>query len=421
MSAPCVAMVGFGRSLLSHLNRFLPPGSVIVVEDPDIIEKRGVHAERQSIPCLREVLPAQYHQSLDCVDAVVSYCAGTGTQVSAVLAGLEYGVAGAAALADRLGLPGAGPGAATALTDKLLMREAAAAAGILVPEWREVRGPQDVAEFAAGGPVVLKPANRHASLGVQLLPPGSDLATAWTVTTGARDDLMLPDRELAWRYVAERLVTGHEYSAEALVRDGHVVFLNVTDKLTAGGRYPVELGHVVPALLNPELRELFPSAMSRLVEALKFSTGILHAEWMAQDSSLTFIECAGRIPGDSIVDLIDMAYGFSLVRELLTMLAGQPPAIPDQAGKASAIRFVTAPPGTVTSVAGLGSASRADGVVKAAVSVRPGDRVAELRSSWDRVGQVIAVGDTPAAAAANAAAAAAAIRIATGAERTVHP
>ncbi len=410
MGGPCVVMVGFGRILLSHLDRFLRPGSVIVVEDPDVIRKRGISGATNKLRCLREVLPARYHQDLSCVDAVISACSGP---VQAVLPGVEYGVPGAAAVADRLGLPGATPAAAAVLADKLLMRETTAAAGIRNPDWREVRGSQDVAEFAAGGPVVLKPANRHASLGVQLLGSDDDLDAAWAATKDARDFRMLPDGELAWRYVAERAVTGHEYSAEAVVREGRVEFLNVTDKLIAAGRHPVELGHVVPAPVSPVLWEQFAGQMAQLVEALKFASGILHAEWIADDAGLVFIECAGRVPGDSILDLIDTAYGFSLAHELVAVLSGQAPVIPRSAARASAIRFVTAPPGVVTAVHGLAKADRHEGVSKVTLSVRPGDRLRELRSSWDRAGEVIATGDTPAAAAAAAASAAALITITT--------
>jgi biotin carboxylase len=411
VNAPSMFMVGYGLMLLSHLDTFLPPASVVVLEDPDVIAKRRADMRRGRVGCLHSVLPARYHQDLECVGAATGFRERAGMTVRAVLPGQEYGVPGAAALADKLGLRGATPAAAAALTDKLLMREAAQAGGVLVPQWREVRGPADVARFAAGGPVVLKPANRQGSLGVQLLPPGSDIEAAWAVTTAERDTVMLPDRELAWRYIAERLVRGHEYSAEALVADGEIVFLNVTDKLTAGGRHPVELGHVVPAPVDPALREELAASMRRLVGALAFATGILHAEWMATADGLVFIECAGRIPGDSLVELIDLAYGSSLIRAMVAVLCGEPPDVPAAAARASAIRFVTAAPGVITGIDGVAAAAGLPGVTMAEVSATVGDQVSELRSSWDRIGEVIAVGATPAQAAARAAAASAAIRV----------
>jgi len=67
------------------------------------------------------------------------------------------------------GLPGAGYGAATVLRDKEVLRKVSAAAGIANPESVPVSGPAEVAALMArwGRPVVLKPANRQASLGTQ--------------------------------------------------------------------------------------------------------------------------------------------------------------------------------------------------------------------------------------------------------------
>ena len=320
-----VVMVGFGKLLLNQMERFLPPDSVVVIEDPDIIRKRDVHEAAASLCCVRSVVAAPYHQDLALVAAADEHLAGA--PAALVMAGLEYGVPGAAALAEHWGLPGAGVAAAAALTDKLRLREAAHAAGLRNPEWTEVHSAEDVRHFAADGPVVLKPANRHASLGVQLLEPGDDLAKAWELTVGAQDSLMLPDRELTWRYLAERRLHGSEFSVEALVRGGELLFVNVTDKLTAGGRHPVELGHVVPAALPGTVREEFTAAMSGLVKAIGYGTGILHAEWIYDEDGPVLIECAGRVPGDSITFLIDAAYGGNLIRSLTALLAGGTPKI----------------------------------------------------------------------------------------------
>ncbi|MER7759329.1 ATP-grasp domain-containing protein [Streptomyces sp. NPDC097619] len=404
-----VVMVGFGKLLLNQMEQFLPANSVVVVEDPDIIVKREVHAAAAELDCVDSVVAAPYHQDLALVAAVEEHLAGG--PVALVIAGLEYGVHGAAVLAERFGRPGAGTAASAALTDKLRLRAAAQAAGLRNPEWTEVHGPEDVAKFAAGGPVVLKPANRHASLGVQLLEPGDDLAAAWELTVGARDDLMLPDRELDWRYLAERRLYGHEYSVEALVRDGRVEFLNVTDKLTAGGRYPVELGHVVPAAIPAEVQERFAAETARFVAAIGYGTGILHAEWMLGEDGPVLIECAGRVPGDSITFLLDAAYGGNVIRTLVELLAGGSPRLPGPAPLAAAIRFLSAPAGTVVEVTGLDEVERTAGVLRAGVTVGPGDRVAELRSSWDRVGEVLVVAAGPEAALAAAEEAAATLRI----------
>jgi biotin carboxylase len=408
-----VVMVGFGQALLTHLDDRLRPGTVVVVEDPNLIEKRSLHDEVKGLRCVAGVIPGRYHEDLAFIEAVESYLDGRAVDV--VLPALEYGVPGAAALAARLGVPGASIAASECLTDKLRLREAAAAAGLRNPGWTEVFGPDDIDAFAQGGPVVLKPANRHASLGVQLLSPEDDVFAAWETTVAAQDDLLLPNRDLHCRYLAEHRICGHEYSVEALVQGGAIVFLNVTDKLTALGRHPVELGHVVPADLPEGLHGAFSDAMTRLTHAIGFDSGVLHAEWIFDGDGPVLIECAGRLPCDSIVDLIDAAYGFDLVRALMTILGGCVPPLPASARKASAIRFLRGSPGRVRTVEGVERARSEPGVVRASVSVAVGDEVSELRSSWDRIGEVVAIGANAAVAERRAEAALALVGVDTSA------
>jgi biotin carboxylase len=408
-----VVMVGFARMLLTELDARLPPGSVAVVEDPDVIEKRSVVEDGRSFRCVAGVVPARHQQGAEGIGAVESHL--DARDVEAVLPGLEYGVRGAAALAERWALPGASIAASRCLTDKLRLREAAAAAGLRNPEWREVFGPGDVRDFAPGRAVVLKPAGAQASLGVQLLAPGDDVEAAWEATAGARDDLLLSDHHPPRRYLAEHRIVGREYSVEALVRRAEITFLNVTAKRTAPGRHPVELGHVVPADLPSGLHGELWRAMEGLVGAVGFDTGVLHAEWIVDGEGAVLVECAGRLPGDSIVELVDAAYGCDLVSALVAVLSGRAARLPATARRASAIRFLAGVPGRVGWVEGLESARARPGVTRATVSVAPGDEVREMRSSWDRIGEVVAVGRSAAEAERRAGVAAALVRVATSA------
>lgn len=156
--------------------------------------------------------------------------------------------------------------------------------------------------------------------------------------------------------------------------------------------------------------------MTRLVAAVGYDTGILHAEWMLGEEGPVLIECAGRVPGDSITFLLDAAYGGNVIRTLVELLAGGSPRLPGGAPMAAAIRFLTAPAGTVTAVTGIEEVQQRPGVLRAAVAVAPGDQVAELRSSWDRVGEIMLLAADHTAARAAADEAAAAVHIAVDAD-----
>ncbi|MFC9327591.1 ATP-grasp domain-containing protein [Kitasatospora sp. NPDC057015] len=387
-----VLFVGYNAAYLRAIDGRVPSGSVLVIEEPDIIRKRELHDAPAGFDCLDRIVPASYQQSDEALALAVDLAAAR--PIAAVVPGLEYAVPAAAALAAKLGLPGATEPAAQALRDKVRLREVAGAGGVRNPRWREVFGPEDILDFAGDGPVVVKPANRQASVGVQLLDSvdAESAALAWERTSGAAEYEQVPDRDLQWRFLAEERLQGPEFSVEALVRGGEIVFENITAKTVIPGPYPVELGHLLPAPLDQDTQLAFETAIRALVAALGFQTGILHAEWILTEAGPTLVECAGRCPGDYLVDLLDLAYDTRIRVTLIDLLAGRPVTLPRLPQRTSAIRFLAAEPGTVTAISGVDEAKALSGVRAVGVDAEVGLEVRPWASSWDRAGHVIATG-----------------------------
>lgn len=406
-----ILMVGFHQEYLMAIHDALEPRSIVILEEPDIIRKRNLAGKRDEIRCISAIIPVAYQQSMEYLDpGRIRYDAW---DIETVFPSKEYAVPAAARIAEYLGLPGATEKAAQRLRNKDILREVTGRAGILNPRWQEIHGPRDILDFAAGGPVVVKPANRHASVGVHLLDY-VDEATAEAVwqslmQTGKYHQIsnqvvetgeysQIPDRPMKWRYLVEERLQGPEYSVEALVHDGEVLFENVTEKSLIPGPHPVELGHVVPAPLQPECRNAFGYAMQALVAATGFRTGILHGEWILTNAGPALVECAGRCPGDRIADLIDLAYGTRLRVDLLELLAGRTPILPREPRQASAIRFIGGTPGRVVRVEGLDEATSLPGVRELEVNATEGSELKTWTSSWDRPGHVIVTAPNSAAA-----------------------
>jgi len=395
-----ILMVGFSVNILKGLRGWLPVGSVVVLEEPDVCRKRELGTLAREFAEVATVIETRYQDQ----QALESLLAAPGLGcIRAVIPGVEYAVPAAAHIAEQLGLPGAGVPAASAFRDKFELRQAAAAAGLLNPRHALVDRPAQAAAFMedTGVPCVLKPTGRQASLGVQILRSPSDVAVAWELTHQLDEGVAVPDRGVASRTMIETLVSGDEYSVEMLVRDGEPCFVNVTGKSVAPGPFPVETGHVVPADTGRERWAALSSATASLTRATRFGTGVLHAEWIVSGDDVTLVECAARMPGDEIPALLTKAWGFSFTQAYLRCLMGEEPEFPTQANGAAAIRFLLAEPGEVAEVTGVEVARSLPGVDDVVVTVRPGSPVGELRSSWDRAGWVLAHGaDGPAARAA---------------------
>ncbi|GAA2577474.1 hypothetical protein GCM10010399_03960 [Dactylosporangium fulvum] len=407
-------MIGFSEARVRALSRSAAELDLelVVFDDPDVCRKKRVPERAGRCPAVKGVVAARYVDSGDFLAAIRDE--HDRAAFAAVYPGLEYTVVVAAQAAQRLSLRGAGVPAARVLRDKLLLRERAQANGLANPRWAEVRCAADVAAFLReSGRVVLKPANRQASLGVQILGPGDDVDAAWAETVAADEDTLVPDDRPEWRFMVEELVVGDEYSVELLLDRGRPVFANVTAKSVQSGRYPVELGHVVPATLPGPGATSLVDATRTLVRAVGYDTGVVHAEWILTARGPVLVECAGRLPGDSIVELIDHAYGIDLSRALLHLLCAQPVPLPRHPSRGAAIRFLTAAPGIVEDIRGAEIAHGRQGVVDCSITVAVGDRVTEVRNSWERIGHVMAVDTTAPAAEACAAAAAASVKVLT--------
>ncbi|MFJ9719244.1 acetyl-CoA carboxylase biotin carboxylase subunit family protein [Streptomyces sp. NPDC101213] len=236
--------------------------------------------------------------------------------VRAVLNVGEVFVEAAGALAQSLGLPGPGAHAARVCRNKLLQRLAAPA---LAPRWMlldPARPP------AADGwdtyPAVLKPASRMSSSGVRAVA-GPDAVPPLLPDYGPDELLLLEER-----------ITGREFSVETLVRDGAVLWAGITAKDTneSATSFFTETGHTSPAPhLTPAQEKLLFDANAEFLRAVRFGTGMSHAEFrLTAEDRVVLMEAAARPPGDAITRLWRLATGMDLDAALLDLALGTEPS-----------------------------------------------------------------------------------------------
>jgi biotin carboxylase len=398
-----VILIGYSAAVLAYLSRFLPERSMIFVDEPDVLRKRNVHAATAGAVSLRELIEWEYLRdgAADCF-----FHRYRDLDPAAVVPIIEYGVPFAARLAERYGVVGAGYGAALALRDKRLQRAITAAAGIPNPRSVPVTGPEQVQAFLAeiGGPVVLKPANRQAALGTRVLREPAEVPAAWQECLQQDEGVLVPDRPMPLRMLAEQFISGQEFSVEMMVQHGRSRFGAVTRKFLFPGPRPVEQGHLHPADIDPELTRRLLADTERVIDAFGMDCGFVHCEWMLDGAVPYFIECAGRMAGDGIIELVDMTWDYDVVGEFYAMMQGRPlgdPPPPAASRYAATWTSLAPSVGEIESVDGLSAAHAVPGV-RTVVAHDAGEPAHPLRSSQDRVTLVTAAGDTPAEALANA-------------------
>ena len=162
--------------------------------------------------------------------------------------------------------------------------------------------------------------------------------------------------------------------------------------------------HVYPPTIYGEQLAESERIAVHTVHALGLRDGdrVPAADRGADDGRVIVVECAARIPGGQMADLVRFATGVDLVEVQLRMALGE--ELPDelvrpQFSQPLAIRFLTAEPGPlptgrVTRIGPLDKVLAFPGVVQADVYLQVGETIRPVRLDGDRRGYVIATGDT---------------------------
>ena len=401
MPDPYFVFVSYSSQLLKDAANFLPPHSVVVLEEPQVIVQRRVRERVADNPTVREVIegPTQRFAEVSELDHALRHLEGRLVFVPAT----EYGVPAAALLSEQRGSEGLGVRAARAFRDKAYQREVAEQAGVPQPRFRVCRSlaEAECALVEFGGRGVVKPQDRQGSLGVTLVRDRANLEDAWARAVSPPRESMWAGEGRADRLLVEELVEGSEYSLEAEVLHGRIVNRNLTRKRLFPGDLPVELGHAVPDA-SPGIAADLAAHLELLVAAAGVGTGFLHSEWKLSNGGPRLIECAARLPGDGIHSLISLAYGINVTREFLDMLADGTRPDPWVVRGGAAVRFLQAPPGPIATVSGLMHVREMPDIIECHVDVQPGDSVPVVNSSYARVGHVVATGSNADVAEATA-------------------
>jgi biotin carboxylase len=406
-----VIFVGLTLAGLRGLGQYLPDGSAVFIDEPDVLRKRDAVAKSAGIPTLRELIGWELYELEGAADRF--YNANRQRRPAGILPVSDYGVPFTARLAERYGVRGAGYGAARALRDKHLLRQITQSAGIANPESVPVARPAEARAFMAeiGGPIVLKPANRQAAIGTKIVAEPGEIDAAWLECTDQEEGVFLPDRPLPLRMLAERYVRGEEFSVEMMFRSGRLAFGGVTRTLLFDGPRPVEQGHLYPADISAELTERLLADTVRVLEAVGLDSGWTHCEWRVEDGVPYLMECAGRMAGGGIIELISIASGYDANAAFLDMMLDRDLTAPPATDRYAAVWMDAVPSGEVASIDGREEALALPGVRSCSVQVKVGEQAPPLRSSHDRVMAVEAEGPTPAQALATARAAMALISV----------
>jgi biotin carboxylase len=302
-----------------------------------------------------------------------------------------------AAVAEERGLPGIGSETAHLMTHKVAMRRRLAEWGVPQPRFAALRSLAErrLAAAEVGFPAVLKPADSGGQRGIFRVESLDDVEAHLHEALAAS-----PTGDA----ILEEFVEGTEMNGIVIARDGEAIPLTLSDRLRPPGiGFGVGWIHLYPATIYGDQLVESERVAAQTVRTLGLQSGIAFPQLIATpDGRVVVVECAARIPGGQMADLVRYAVGVDLVEVQIRIALGEP--LPDDLvlprfRQPLAIRFLTAEPGPlptgrVTRVGPLDPVLTLPGVVQAETYLVEGETIRPVRLDGDRRGYVIAVADT---------------------------
>lgn len=164
-------------------------------------------------------------------------------------------------------------------------------------------------------PLIVKPTDRSGSRGVEKVLDPVQLEEA---IDRARKE------SFEHKAIIEEFVTGREISVESISFNGKHTILQITDKVTTGAPFFVELEHHQPSTLAEDIKNIVREIVLHALDALHIQYGASHAELkITEDGDIRVIEIGARMGGDFIgSNLVELSTGYDFLKGVVEVALG---------------------------------------------------------------------------------------------------
>lgn len=297
-----------------------------------------------------------------------------------------------AKVSKKLGLVGVDLDTAIKATNKSKMRESLKSFGVPVPLFYKVDSLDKCIKAVnkikdKGYKCILKPADNSGSRGIVLLPDFNEktINIAYNYSkNNSRNKIVM----------VEEFMEGPEVSVETISVDGKCNIIQITDKITTGAPYFVEMGHSQPSQLSDSIKDKIKEITIAANKAIGIISGPSHTEIKITQNGPKIVEIGARLGGDNITThLTPLSTGVDMVESCIKIALGETPDIRIKYDKASAIRYFDQSHGRIKSIRGVEEASKLPGIIQISIIHGKDHIINGIKSSSDRVGFVIGQAD----------------------------
>lgn len=296
-----------------------------------------------------------------------------------------------AAVAKELDLVGITKETALKATNKAFMREALKQNGVPIPMFYRVssKAEYDIVTSKFNVPFIVKPADNSGSRGIVKIDDLTDKQSIFDAYNYSKSSSRNGD------IVVEEYMNGPEVSVETITVNGECHVIQITDKITTGSPHFVEMGHTQPSQLDEDTKQRISEVAKLANKAVGITNGPSHTEIIVTKEGPKIVEIGARLGGDCITThLVPLSTGVDMVESCIKIALGEKPDTDIKFSKGAAIRYLSCGIGKIESITGVDDAEALEGIRQISIVHSVGETVSEIKSSSDRIGFVVAQGDT---------------------------
>jgi biotin carboxylase len=377
MTTKRILILGGGRYNVPSIRAAREAGFFTFVADRN--------SEASGLKIADQALPIDLNDCDSLVQAV-----GQHGGIDGVVSMAEVGVRAAAKISARLSLPSISEQAAANATSKAAMRLCWQEIGKYSLPFEIVSTLEDAqaaAKKLGRFPLIFKPDRSFGgSRGVTRVERADYIANAFRAAQAG--GLLNSD------IVIEQCVEGSEHSAEVLIWRDKTSVLCIGRKVKSLPPYRVDVSVQYPAPLTAAQELKVADMCHQAVAALGLTQGVAHLEFAYTHDGPVLFELGARCGGGHTPQIAYHVSGANEFVEACRMACGIAPSQFHPTSRRGAdYRFLVFPPGVIEGIE-VPDSVIGDGVLDAGLTVVPGNEIRPLRTTSERAGFLVTVGET---------------------------
>jgi carbamoylphosphate synthase large subunit len=200
-------------------------------------------------------------------------------------------------------------------------------------------------EIGSRWPIIIKPVDAFSGRGVSVIHEDKK----HTITLGLK---RAREASRTGRYIVEDYVEGQLYSHTAFIQDGNIIRDYIVEEHGTVNPFVVDTSRV-SFDFSKHLFEQIRNEITLIATDLNLLDGLIHTQFICNESQYWLIEITRRCPGDLYSQLIELSTGFNYAENYARPFVGEPFRIVETLAKKWVMRHTLSQPTDFT----LGSLS----------------------------------------------------------------